>query len=89
MNYYRATFTVVTASRAKLRGLSPSRHYGYYVLSHACENNEYGIECWCKTKRIAQNALVDRVNWQKKGFYSCPCGSGRQARGCCGIPTYG
>ena len=31
-NYYKATFSVVTARRARRMGIKASRPYGYYVL---------------------------------------------------------
>lgn len=91
-NYYKAKFSVVTATRARLMGIPTSRHYGYYVLIDPPVMNEgkrAGCErvmSWCKTKRIAMDSKSRYEESQIKGYYGCPCGKSMQARSCCGIP---
>ncbi len=90
-NYYKAAFTVVTASRARRMGVRTSRSYGYYVLidppvtAGGKNPGAERVQCWCKTKDIAEEEAERCRESQRKGYYGCPCGSGAQARLCCGL----
>ena len=92
-NYYKATFSVVTARRAKRMGIRVSRPYGYYVLidppvtTEARRPGTERIQAWCKSKGIAERQAENYRKWQRKGCWGCPCGSGRQRRHCCGSLT--
>lgn len=92
-NYYNSTFYIQTAQRAKREGCRVARDYGYYVRVSPpnFECSKYkgaeSLESWCKTKQIAEKVAEDKRNSQRKGYYSCPCGSNKQARGCCGTPA--
>ena len=92
-NYYNATFTYATARRVQQMGIPVRRKYGYYVLISPPVMNQgrhegtERVECWCKTKAIAQKQATEKVRCQKRGYYSCPCGSEKQAVACCGIPS--
>jgi len=92
MNFYNATFSVVTARRARILGVTTWRSYGYYVLVSPAVTNQgrkpgrESIEAWCSCKSVAMRAKADREESQVKGYWSCPCGSNKQARACCGIP---
>ena len=99
-NYYKATFSVVTARRAKLLGILVWRccasttvvrrttPYGYYVLIDPPVTTEGRcagrVRCWCKTKQIADEQAESYRESQRRGYWGCPCGSGRQRRRCCG-----
>jgi hypothetical protein len=93
MNYYKATFSVVTARRAKRMGIRVSRPDGYYVLidppveSKARLPGTERIQAWCKTKQSAETMAAKYREWQRTGCWGCPCGSGRQRRHCCGSST--
>lgn len=96
-NYYNATFSVATAARAIKDGVRlprmQTKPYGYVVLidppvegegrNPGCER----LESWCKTKDLAERTAEERRYSQRKGYYGCLCGSNKQARCCCGIPT--
>ena len=90
MNYYRATFAVVTARRAKRMGIRASRSYGYYILVDPPVRDEARlpgterVQCWCKTKPVAEAQANAYREYQRNGYWGCPCGSGRQRRDCCG-----
>ncbi len=94
-NYYKAAWLYVTAKRAMLMGIPVSRHYGYYVLifppvlNGGKKPGRERIEAWCKTKAGALRCIESNVEAQVNGYFSCPCGSNKQARSCCGIPKKG
>lgn len=91
-NYYKAKFSVVTATQARIMGIPTPRSYGYYVLidppvmTEGRLTGRERIQSWCKTKAIAEDSKRRNEDAQIKGYYSCPCGSNKQARSCCGIP---
>lgn len=45
-----------------------------------------GVWSWCKTKAIALASVARLEEAKRLGYWGCPCGSDKQARGCCGIP---
>lgn len=91
-NYMTAKFFVQTAHRARLQGIHCSRSYGYVVrisppVKGSCYyGGEQNIYAWCKTKTIAEREAESCREAQRKGYWSCPCGSNKQARLCCGVP---
>jgi hypothetical protein len=90
-NYYKARFFVQTAARANREGCRCSREYGYVVRIDPpvlCEGRETGkMQAWCRTKAIAERAAEGYRESQRKGYYGCQCGSGKQSRLCCGVPA--
>jgi hypothetical protein len=83
-DYNRVLYSVVTAKRAAGMGLQPSRHYGYYVLSdRVLPARKNRIVSWCKTKAIAEKSVAEKEEDKRRGYNSCPCGSGKQRRCCC------
>ena len=91
-NYYKATFTFATANTVQKMGIPVTRENGYYVLVHPPVQSEgrrpglERIECWCRTKKVAEHELASRLRAQKRGYWLCPCGANKQAVACCGIP---
>lgn len=84
---YKAKFFVTTVRRAIIQGQRTSWKYGYVVRCNPKEpSHDTDIYCWCKTKGIAEEQLKGYINSKVKGYWGCPCGSGKQARLCCGIP---
>ena len=68
MNYYKATFSVVTARRAKRMGVRASRSYGYYVLidppvtDEARRPGTERIQVWANTRELADaQAEAERI----------------------------
>jgi uncharacterized protein YchJ len=45
------------------------------------------MQAWCKTKTIAERVAEGYRESQRKGYYGCHCGSGKQSRLCCGVPA--
>jgi hypothetical protein len=96
-NYYETKLDIVTARRAQILGLTPTRHYGYYVIitpkppsngHYQGERDDLALYSWCRTKRVAIAKVEDDNHSKLKGYHGCPCGNQRQARACCGIPIY-
>jgi len=93
-DYYKATWSVVTARQARRLGVKVSRDYGYYVLidppvydAGKLPGSER-VKCWCKTKTIAEDQVHRLQEYQRLGYFGCPCGNDRrQAVACCGIPV--
>lgn len=62
-------YSIVTAKRAKMMGLQPTRHYGYYVLVTPkpvwCNgpSSTFGIRAWCKTKGIATGYVEQTIKY--------------------------
>jgi hypothetical protein len=84
---YSARFFITTVRRAKIDGQKTSYNYGYVVRCIPQEPSHISqVYCWCKTKGIAEDQLARYEDSKVKGFWGCPCGSGKQARLCCGIP---
>lgn len=86
-NAYTTRFFVTTVKRAIMQGQNTSWKYGYAVRCFPKDpSRSSDIYCWCKTKAIAIDQLQRYQDSKNKGFWGCPCGSGKQARNCCGIP---
>lgn len=85
-DYASVEYCLVTARRAQLMGLSPNRHYGYYVLSSVVlPGARNRIHAWCATKQIALRKIADEQMYIEKGYIACKCGCGKQQRACCGV----
>lgn len=86
-NAYAARFWITTARRANMEGQRVSRTHGYVIRcdppAPAHTNQVYA---WCKTLGIALKTLEGYEDSKRKGYWGCPCGSGKQAVRCCGIP---
>lgn len=92
-NYMTAKFFVQTAHRARMEGCyAGGRNYGYVVridppVPGSCYHGGFQrVYAWCKTKTIAEREAESCREAQRKGYWSCPCGSNKQARLCCGVP---
>lgn len=87
-NAYETRFFVTTVKRANIEGQKYPRQYGYVIRCFPKAPWQTSqVYAWCKTKAIALAALERCENSKKQGYWECPCGSGKQARLCCGIPN--
>ena len=77
-------------STGQTHGIRASRPYGYYVLidppvkTEARRPGPKSPSAGASPRELPETMAAKYRDWQRKGYWGCPCGSGRQRRDCCG-----